>query len=551
MPIIASKLEKKNNTNFVIVDAEDVAYSAEYNEADGQLCSMESVKDKLDIILNEPDIHISADAPANAKDGDLWIATDEEFETNPLLQLSDIANDLTTDDPTKVLSAAMGVVLKEQIAGKTVNVMTGATETQDGTSGAVPMPTAGSQEKFLKGDGTWSEIPDYNDMTGANGATAGTHGLVPAPGATDNTKYLRGDGTWADIAVPKYKTLRSTDVEAGAGVLVPNSSNTETNLYLRGDGSWDAPIHVGTEPENAAVGALWVDTAAVSDQEADPVLQKSDIVNDLTSDNSGRPLSAAQGKVLKGLIESKSFTHATGSGWNHIPIGGASGNVLVWDSDGAAKWDTVSAPEYSTLGNKSSGVLVPSPSDSTDKNNSYLRADGTWSEPPGEEYKLMTDTAATAGAGTLVPKPESGSEDLVLRASGVWSAIVKDEVGIFTSDDEPEGAADGDIWISPNEEPAKNEASYAHPAYAPRSLGFYKFATDEIGGVSEASAVTKQDILDLGISEFSEQHQKTLDASVLTTAQTLTEAQKEQARNNIGISEVISAAIGAAMRSSY
>ncbi len=36
--------------------------------------------------------------------------------------------------------------------------MTGATASADGTSGLVPVPTAGDQLKFLRGDGTWAIV---------------------------------------------------------------------------------------------------------------------------------------------------------------------------------------------------------------------------------------------------------------------------------------------------------------------------------------------------------------------------------------------------------
>lgn len=38
-----------------------------------------------------------------------------------------------------------------------VSTMTGATATTDGTSGLVPVPQAGDQNKFLRGDGTWAD----------------------------------------------------------------------------------------------------------------------------------------------------------------------------------------------------------------------------------------------------------------------------------------------------------------------------------------------------------------------------------------------------------
>ena len=46
-----------------------------------------------------------------------------------------------------------------------------------------------------------------------------------------------------------------------------------------------------------------------------------------------------------------------------------------------------------------------------------------------------------------------------------------------------------------------NLHNYEHPAYSAHQLGFYKFANDAIGSVSDAQPVTKKDITDLGIPE--------------------------------------------------
>lgn len=39
------------------------------------------------------------------------------------------------------------------------DTMTGATTSTAGTEGLVPAPAAGSQDKFLRADGTWSDLP--------------------------------------------------------------------------------------------------------------------------------------------------------------------------------------------------------------------------------------------------------------------------------------------------------------------------------------------------------------------------------------------------------
>lgn len=49
-------------------------------------------------------------------------------------------------------------------------------------------------EKILWAD-TMEEAPEL-DMTGATSTTAGDHGFAPAPSAGDQDKVLRGDGTW-------------------------------------------------------------------------------------------------------------------------------------------------------------------------------------------------------------------------------------------------------------------------------------------------------------------------------------------------------------------
>ena len=65
----------------------------------------------------------------------------------------------------------------------------------------------------------------------------------------------------------------------------------------------------------------------------------SDIVNDLTTNVSNKPLSAEQGVVLKTLIDNLTRDLDThGLSGNHIPTGGASGQILKWLSSGKEQW---------------------------------------------------------------------------------------------------------------------------------------------------------------------------------------------------------------------
>ena len=133
------------------------------------------------------------------------------------------------------------------INGKPVNVyspaklaydnMTGASADASGKAGLVPAPSAGNQDKYLRGDGTWSTPTDtkynnatakvaglmsaadkakldgINTMTGALNGTDGKAGLVPAPSAGDQDKFLKADGTWGTPTDTKYS--EATTSKAG------------------------------------------------------------------------------------------------------------------------------------------------------------------------------------------------------------------------------------------------------------------------------------------------------------------------------------------------
>ena len=54
---------------------------------------------------------------------------------------------------------AQGIVIGIDTSAVTPAEMTGATASTDGESGLVPAPEAGDEDKYLKGDGTWTDVP--------------------------------------------------------------------------------------------------------------------------------------------------------------------------------------------------------------------------------------------------------------------------------------------------------------------------------------------------------------------------------------------------------
>lgn len=85
------------------------------------------------------------------------------------------------------------------------------------TSGNKHIPSGGSSGQFLKwsADGTavWAADNNttYSNMTAATASAAGKAGLVPAPAAGAQAKYLRGDGTWAEIPAAEAATEADID----------------------------------------------------------------------------------------------------------------------------------------------------------------------------------------------------------------------------------------------------------------------------------------------------------------------------------------------------
>ena len=125
-----------------------------------------------------------------------------------------------------------------QDTNTTYSNMTGASSSAAGKAGLVPAPSAGSQAKFLRGDGTWQTPTNttYANMTGATSSAAGKAGLVPAPAAGKQTSFLRGDGTWAVPTNTDTKaTQTNTTTNADYRVVLSTNANdtTETNTLRK------------------------------------------------------------------------------------------------------------------------------------------------------------------------------------------------------------------------------------------------------------------------------------------------------------------------------
>jgi hypothetical protein len=104
------------------------------------------------------------------------------------------------------------------------------------TKGLVPAPTT-STGKFLKDDGSW-DVVSQDAFTGATSGAAGTQGLVPAPSAGQEQSYLKGDGTWAAIgSVVGWSPVTAVGTGASQDITLPESGLLPQDVLVFVNGS--------------------------------------------------------------------------------------------------------------------------------------------------------------------------------------------------------------------------------------------------------------------------------------------------------------------------
>ena len=138
--------------------------------------------------------------------------------------------------------------------------------------------------------------------------------------------------------------------------------------------------------------------------------------------------------------------------------------------------------------NLATNGLVPKP-DSTDTTK-FLRGDGTWVIPDNTTYTLMGNSTNTGWEVSLTPSSGSSTSTIVPTFSGSSSGLVpKPSSGDTTKFLNANGG-----WTEPT-------GTYTHPSYTAKTPGLYKITVNNTGHVSAATAVTKDDITELGIPD--------------------------------------------------
>ena len=111
-------------------------------------------------------------------------------------------------------------------------------------------------------DGKWenasiSVLVDI--MQGATANTAGRSGLVPVPAAGDQNKFLRGDGTWQQV-LPTFSSVNSGDI-----LTIDNNGSLEWDTF---QSVASTNFYTKTEVDNAIANAAFLKRRVVSSVEA-------------------------------------------------------------------------------------------------------------------------------------------------------------------------------------------------------------------------------------------------------------------------------------------
>ena len=195
---IAAEAQKVGKTDYATTSVAGVV------KPDGETIGVDS-NGKISIIGGTGHTILDKDGTALAKRDNLQfddaIITDDETNNKTIIKSNEFTGTstewylLTSDE-----KAQYNIVNLTDDYEPTDYRMVGATESANGKSGDVPTPYAGDQNKFLRGDATWVDVPvptKTSDLTNDSGfITSIPTDATPTQGST---KYVTSGGIYSYI----------------------------------------------------------------------------------------------------------------------------------------------------------------------------------------------------------------------------------------------------------------------------------------------------------------------------------------------------------------
>lgn len=342
------------------------------------------------------------------------------------------------------------------------------TQLSTSSAGYVGTKLPGNTTTFLRGDGTWN-APSYpvTKVAGKTGnVSLGTLkiGNVSYDGSASATVGIADLGlstaitflgvTSTDVSTTANSSTSTVAIVGGSNVTAANGnvvivqSSGEEYVYVSsGSPKWQ---HLGLATSYALANHVHGNIANNGIISASATIASNDRL--LIRDNSDTGKITTSSIVFDGSTKTKALTqagtwetfnnysHPTGSGNNHVPAGGSSGQFLAWSTTGTAKW--VNNPNVNPTvtttgsGNAVTAVSISGSAITVTKGATY----NNYSHPSGDG-NLHVPATGTSNNGKFL---KAGS----IAGSLSWGTAVTQVTagtGLNTSADQADSATKGSI----------------------------------------------------------------------------------------------------------
>jgi hypothetical protein len=317
-----------------------------------------------------------------------------------------IVDNLTTDDSTKVLSAAQGKVLKGLVDSTATNI------TQSGGS-LMLIKTTGSDltipRASISADGVMSSPDKVKlDSVATNAAAVGS--VVPSADGTASAGTA-ATAARSDHVHPETPLLvGATSALKGAKGLVPEPAIGSRNMFLKGDGNWASPAQHWAQANSYHKGdivfafGMWA----------------------VANDN----IPANTSFVWSKVATSAAFKPLLPAGWNWFGPYNFVTNYVVNDvfttgSYSNALFYRVTAPFTSTMNGMNADLFVAGGVGV----GKVTQIGASYFFDQNNNTKMIGATATNAGAAGMVPAPTSADRSKFLKGDGTWEEITEAVAG--------------------------------------------------------------------------------------------------------------------------
>lgn len=393
---------------FVFVGVEGPYYTA--SETDTLLA------DKQDKLIAGSNIQI-------ASDGKTISATDTTYTAGTNIQI-DSSNVISATNTTYTAGTNVSIDANNVISATdtTYSAFTGATSLADGTSGLVPAPLTGDEDKVLKGDGTWGTIQ---------------------PGAEKTVFYYVYDGLYKDSAGTMAATGNEVKAACEQGMVLVDFTAHSSSYQAR------KAVLIGYDDSTSGVLDFQCYNTFLGAFEDNPRIVRFSYTNPSTAQctiyaenlqykiQAGSHISITNGRTISANYPDMTGATASDAGTSGlVPAPAAGDDTKFLSGDGT--WKTASGVGYSAgyginidanneisadqtvLALRSDLVgkqdVLTAGSNITISNNTISATDTTYSAMTGA-------TSSAAGTSGLVPAPAAGDDTKFLRGDGAWGTV--------------------------------------------------------------------------------------------------------------------------------